>query len=69
MADLRRWPLLAAGLAVLGVDLALLGDGERALALALLLGVGAVMVGAGIANVLRHPPEPADESDERDRFG
>lgn len=68
MSDLRRWPLLAAGLAVLGVDLALLSGGERALALALLLGVGSVMVGAGIANVLRHPPE-RDASDERDRFG
>lgn len=65
MTELKKWPLLATGLAILGVDLTLLGGEERAYALALLFGVGSVMVGAGIANVLRHPPK-SDGNHRRD---
>jgi len=53
MKDLARWPLLAAGLTVLAVDIGLIADGaDKRTAIALLFGVGSVMVGAGIAHVL-----------------
>jgi hypothetical protein len=58
---LRSWPLLSAGLAILSLDVALIvSDGDQAIAAGVMLGIGSVMTGAGIANVLRHsaPPEP-----------
>lgn len=59
--DLGRWPLLASGLIVLGLDVGLLAEStERATAIALLFGVGSVLVGAGIANVLRDNGKRSD---------
>lgn len=58
----ESWPLLAAGLAILGIAVGMLVEsGDQALAAFLLIGVGAVMAGAGIANVLRHPPRKDGE--------
>lgn len=62
---LRAWPLLTAGIALLlGDTLLLLGNADRPMAAALLLGVGAVMAGAGIANVIRSPHDPAPRKDD-----
>lgn len=59
----QRWPLLLAGLTVLGLDIALLkeiaDDTLRVSAGALLLGVGCVLVGAGIATITQHHAPPA----------
>lgn len=57
--DLARWPLLLVGLTVLGFAVALFGDREDPSdARALLLGLGCVMVGAGIVLVAWGKPGP-----------
>lgn len=58
-----RWPLLLIGLAVIIAAVATLSSGEdRSDARALLLGVGAILLGAGLVRLVyadRHdPPDP-----------
>lgn len=54
-AALSRWPLLVTGLAVIALGIGLLGEAdEKSQALALILGLGSVLVGAGIVRVVEH---------------
>lgn len=51
---LGRWPLLLLGLCIIGAGVALSdGQGDASDARALLLGIGAVCVGAGIVLISR----------------
>lgn len=52
-----RWPVLIAGLALIGWGVALVDTTDPSDARALLLGVGCVLVGAGLALVVGHPPD------------
>jgi hypothetical protein len=54
---LKRWPLLLVGLTIIGAGIGLLGaDQDPSDARALLLGIGASLVGAGIVQVVRDEP-------------
>lgn len=56
MNHLRRWPLLLTGLLVITAAIGLFGDrDDPSDARALLLGLGCVLVGAGIAIVVMRP--------------
>jgi hypothetical protein len=53
LGALSRWPLLVTGLAVIALSVGLLGeDDEKGKVLALMLGLGSVLVGAGIVRVV-----------------
>ena len=52
---LSKWPLLVTGLVVIALSVGLLGEqDEKGKVLALMLGLGSVLVGAGIVRVVEH---------------
>jgi uncharacterized membrane protein HdeD (DUF308 family) len=66
-STLSRWPLLVTGLTVIALGLGLFVDGDdKSDALALLLGVGCVLVGAGIVRVVEHDDHDRTRDDAAD---
>lgn len=65
--NLRRWPLLAVGLAVITAGAALADRDNPSATRAFLLGVGAVIVGAALVLVVWKQPDPLPPRDPRAR--
>jgi hypothetical protein len=62
-----RWPLLIAGLLLVWWSVQFLADeGDRSDARALVLGLGALLMGAGLVLVVRGPPDRNDDDDRHD---
>lgn len=64
-----RWPLLLLGLCLLGAAAALADETQRAAVQAVLLSLGAVLVGAGIVLVAWGHPDPLHGPDDPDPPG
>jgi hypothetical protein len=63
-AGLKSWPLLGAGVAIVTVDVAALATADdTANGLFLMLGIGAVLVGAGLARVVWYDRHTDTHSD------
>jgi hypothetical protein len=64
---LSKWPLLVTGLAVIALSVGLLGEqDEKSKVLALMLGLGSVLVGAGIVRVVEHDGKAHEPQRERE---
>lgn len=61
----RRWPLLIAGLALVGWAVKLVDTSDPSDARALLFGVGCVLTGAGLALVIERPRDCDCDDDKQ----